>query len=153
MAFQSVPWRHEDVEAFYVMQTLIGSATGFSSGGPGKGMYCRAITNLMQRHNYVDGASAINTHFTDSGLFGLTISGPGSHSQELMMLAIEELNRLKQNISDEELNRAKNILKMNLLMAMERQEDRLEEIAKNYLTFGDLTFHQYCDRIDAVTSN
>ena len=64
------------------------------------------------------------------------------------MLAIEELNRLKQNISDEELNRAKNILKMNLLMAMERQEDRLEEIAKNYLTFGDLTFHQYCDRID-----
>ena len=83
-------------------------------------MYCRAITNLMQRHNYVDGASAINTHFTDSGLFGMSIEGPGSHSNELMSLLIEELNRLKQNISDEELNRAKNILKMNLLMAMER---------------------------------
>ena len=102
------------------MQTLIGSATGFSSGGPGKGMYCRAITNLMQRHNYVDGASALNTHFTDSGLFGMSIEGPGSHSSELMSLLVEELNRLKQNISDEELNRAKNILKMNLLMAMER---------------------------------
>lgn len=69
-----------------------------------------------------------------------------------MSLVVEELNRLKQNISDEELNRAKNILKMNLLMAMERSEDRLEEIAKNYLTYGDLTFHQYCDKIDAVTS-
>ena len=36
---------------------------------------------------------------------------------------------------------------------MERQEDRLEEIARNYLTYGDLTFHQYCDKIDAVTSD
>ena len=58
-----------------------------------------------------------------------------------MSLLIEELNRLKQNISDEELNRAKNILKMNILMAMERSEDRLEEIAKNYMTYGDLNFH------------
>jgi len=42
---------------------------------------------------------------------------------------------------------------MNILMALERQEDRLEEIAKNYMTYGDLNFHQYCDKIDAVTSD
>ena len=41
---------------------------------------------------------------------------------------------------------------MNILMSMERQEDRLEEIARNYMTFGDLTFHQYCEKIDQVTS-
>ena len=41
---------------------------------------------------------------------------------------------------------------MNVLMAMERQDDRLEEIARNFMTFGDLNFHQYCDKIDAVTS-
>jgi predicted Zn-dependent peptidase len=152
LAFPSVPWSHEDVSAYYVMNTLIGSATSFSSGGPGKGMYCRAITNLMQKHNFVDSASSINSHFSDSGLFGLTIEGPGSHSQELMSVAVEELNKLKQKISDEELNRAKNILKMNILMAMERQEDRLEEIARNYMTYGDLTFHQYLEKIDTVTS-
>ena len=42
---------------------------------------------------------------------------------------------------------------MNILMALERQEDRLEEIAKNFMTYGDLNFHQYCDKIDAVTSS
>ena len=47
IGFQSVPWNHEDVTAFYLMNTMIGNATSFSSGGPGKGMYCRAITNLM----------------------------------------------------------------------------------------------------------
>lgn len=135
------------------MNTLLGSATAFSSGGPGKGMYSRTVTNLMQGHNFVDSASAINTHFTDSGLFGLQIEGPGSHSSELMSALLEELNSLREPIPETELNRAKNILKMNILMAMERQEERLEEIARNFMTFGNLTFHQYCDRIDEVTSD
>jgi processing peptidase subunit alpha len=135
------------------MNQLIGSATAFSSGGPGKGMHCRAVTNLMQKHNFVDGASGINSHFTDSGLFGMTIEGPGSHSAELMSLLCEELNGLKHTIEEVELNRAKNILKMNVLMAMERSDDRLEEVARNFMTFGDLTFHQYCEKIDMVTSS
>lgn len=48
LAFESVPWTDPDVTAFHVANTLIGSCTAFSSGGPGKGMYCRAVTNLMQ---------------------------------------------------------------------------------------------------------
>ena len=116
-------------------------------------MHCRAITNLMQQHNFVDGASALNNHFTDSGLFGMTVEGPGSHSQELMSVLVEELNKLKDPIDEVELNRAKNILKMNVLMAMERTEDRLEEIARNFMTYGDLTFHQYCEKIDNVTAS
>ena len=152
LAFESVPWKNRDVPAFYIMQTLIGSATAFSSGGPGKGMYCRAITNLMQQYDFVDSASAINSHFTDSGLFGMQIEGPGSHSAELMQVMLQELHRLREPINDQELARAKNILKMNVLMAMERQDERLEEVARNFMTFGDLTFAQYSERIDAVTS-
>jgi processing peptidase subunit alpha len=153
LAFESCPWASKDVHAYYVMNQLIGQATAFSSGGPGKGMHCRAVTNLMQKHNFVEGASAINSHFTDSGLFGMSIEGPGSHSHELMSLLLEELNGLKNPIDEIELNRAKNILKMNVLMAMERTDDRLEEIARNFMTFGDLTFHQYCEQIDSVTSS
>jgi len=152
LAFESVPWNHEDVFSFYVANTLLGSATAFSSGGPGKGMYCRAVTSLMQGNNFVDSASSINSHFTDSGLFGLQIEGPGSHSAELMNVLLEELNRLREPIPEVELARAKNILKMNILMAMENQGERLEEIARNFMTFGNLTFHQYCEKIDAVTT-
>ena len=82
----------------------------------------------------------------------MQIEGPGSHSSELMSVLLNELHALKDPINDHELARAKNILKMNVLMAMERQDERLEEIARNFMTFGDLTFAQYCDRIDAVTS-
>ena len=105
----------------------------------------------MQQNNFIDSASCINSHFTDSGLFGITVGGPSSHSADLLMVAMETLHGMRENISETELNRAKNILKMNVLMAMERQDDRLEEIARNYMTYGNLTFHKYCERIDAVT--
>ncbi len=82
------------------MNTIIGSATAFSSGGLGKGMYCRAVTNLMQRNDFIDSASCINSDFTDSGLFGMTVQGPGSHSSELHGSLIGELNKLKNPISD-----------------------------------------------------
>jgi processing peptidase subunit alpha len=153
LAFESVPWNHDDVSAFYLMNTLIGQATAFSSGGPGKGMYCRAVTNLMQQHGFIDGASAINSHFTDSGLFGINVEGPGSHSAELLQVAVEELNKLREPISDAELNRAKNLLKMNVMMALENSGDRLEEIARNFQTFGALNIHEYIDKINAVTSD
>jgi hypothetical protein len=55
-----------------------------------------------------------------------------------MSLVVDELNSLKGPIDEVQLNRAKNILKMNVLMAMERTEDRLEEIARNFMTYGDL---------------
>jgi len=83
-------------------------------------MYCRAITNMMQNYDFVDSASAINSHFTDSGLFGMSIEGPGSHSNDLLQVMLQELHRLREPIPDQELARAKNILKMNVLMALER---------------------------------
>lgn len=152
LVFESANWTSPDMPAFQVMNTLIGSAQGFSSGGPGKGMYCRAVTNLMQQNAFVNSASAINSHFTDSGLFGMNIEGPASHGAELLSVMTDELNKLKQPIPDAELNRAKNILKMNILMALERSDNRLEEMARQYMTFGDLTINAYCDMVDAVDS-
>lgn len=52
-------------------------------------------------------------------------------AKDLGKILVEELGNLKHGISDEELQRAKNILKINILLALERQGDRLEEIVKN----------------------
>lgn len=86
VAYEGVSWQDPRATSFFVMNTLIGSAQAFSVGGPGKGMYCRAITNLMQRYSFVEGAGAINNIFTDSGLFGMQIEGPASHSRDLLYL-------------------------------------------------------------------
>jgi predicted Zn-dependent peptidase len=63
------------------------------------------------------------------------------------------LNSLKSGISDEELHQAKNAAKMSIASVMENADSRLEEVGRNYINFGDLTFHKYFDRIDSVTAS
>ena len=42
---------------------------------------------------------------------------------------------------------------MEMQNNMESKKDRLEEIARNYMTFGkNLTFHQYSEKVEAVTA-
>ncbi len=48
LCFESVPWNHDDMPVFGVLQNLLGNATGFSMGGPGKGMHCRAVKNSIE---------------------------------------------------------------------------------------------------------
>ena len=154
VAFEGVNWNLRDQPAFQVMSSILGSTDSLMRGKAGNGTLARTVTHLSQEHSFVDRAYVTNAHFSDSGIFGLTVEGPGSHSTDLMEVLLEELNELKDNISDEELTRAKNRLKMNILSEMEKRDNRLEEIGRNYMAFGgDLTFHQYCDRIDSVTSS
>lgn len=42
LGYESVAWNHELMPAFAVLHMLFGGATGFSTGGPGKGMLNRA---------------------------------------------------------------------------------------------------------------
>jgi predicted Zn-dependent peptidase len=47
LGYESVAWNHELMPAFAVLHMLFGSATGFSVGGPGKGMLNRSINNSI----------------------------------------------------------------------------------------------------------
>ena len=55
LVFESSPTSSSDQAIQFVMQHLLGSATGYSAGGPGKGMHCRTM-NLLGKHSYIDGA-------------------------------------------------------------------------------------------------
>jgi predicted Zn-dependent peptidase len=152
LAFESCPWNSEDIFASFVAATILGNASSARRNHPGFGRYNRASQNLVQKHNYVDRANAVNHHFSDSGLFGISVEGPGANSAELMKAAVEELHGLTKYISSEELQRAKNSLKMDIALNNFDHANRLEEVARNYMTHGHLTFHQYAEKIDAVTA-
>lgn len=144
VAFEGSKWTGADQVVFQVMSELLGD-----SNTP----HSRAHSNVASRNNFVDAARAINHHFTDTGLFGFQIQGAGTNSADLCSVLLEELNGLKDTISDEELNRAKNNLKMSLINGMQKRGDRIEEIGRNYLAFGGkLTFASLFTDIDAVTA-
>ena len=147
LAFESGSATSADRAALFVAEFLLGSS---SAWGP---KAANRNGDLVSSYNTVDGASTINTSFSDSGLFGMSIEGAGSHSADLMGHLTDQLNGLKGSISDAELARAKAAAKYAIASTMENSTSRLEEVARNYLNFGDLTFHQYADKIDAVTAS
>jgi len=106
----------------------------------------------VKDHGFVDSLQTINANFTDSGLFGVNVQGAGSHSADLLAVALQTLDALRNPIDENELARAKNTLKMNYLLSMEGGADRLEEVARNYQTHGSLTLNQHTEAIDSVTS-
>merc|ERR1711976_484588 len=58
---------------------------------------------------------------------------------------------LRDNITEEELNRAKNTLKLKVLLGLERQSDRLAETLQNLRTWGQVAHDGYLANIDGVT--
>jgi len=128
------------------MDELIGSAHAFSSGNSGR------AHDAVKANGFLDGIDAINSNFTDTGLFGIKVNGAGSHSQDLFQVAMSALDSLRQPIGEVELACAKNALKMNFLLSMESGADRLEEVARNYASHGSLTIWKHLDAIESVTS-
>jgi predicted Zn-dependent peptidase len=136
LAFESCPWTSDDVFTYNLMKQLLN----------------QRMNSTLAKNNFVNGMSSYSHNFTDSGLFGMNVEGSGSHSAELMEVLIGELNSLKSSADEHELTKAKNNLKMSINMNLENSSDRLEEIARNYMSFGDINVYQYCANIDKVTS-
>jgi processing peptidase subunit alpha len=76
MAFPAASSKSPHMELFNILRVMMGSASSFSSGGPGKGMHSRCTRNLLNQVESVEKASFINEHYDQCGLFGLAIGGP-----------------------------------------------------------------------------
>src|ERR1700712_865815 len=72
LAFESPSITSSDIYAVAVLQTLLGGGGSFSAGGPGKGMYSRLYTNVLNQHAWVENCMAFNHGYSDSGLFGIS---------------------------------------------------------------------------------
>lgn len=129
LLFNSVGWNSADVLAFNVATSLLNTY--------------RLRRNILQKHSYVDVAEALNFHFSDAGLFGLRVSGSADKAKDVLNLTVAELKGLASSVSADELALAKSVLKNQVLTALERQSDRLEESVKNLRTFNKVQHVEY----------
>jgi processing peptidase subunit alpha len=53
--------------ALATMQMLLGGGGSFSAGGPGKGMYSRLYTNVLNQYYRVDYCAGFHHCYADSG--------------------------------------------------------------------------------------
>ena len=64
----------DDLYALATLQKLLGGGSSFSAGGPGKGMFSRLYTKVLNKYPFVENCMSFNHSYIDSGIFGITLS-------------------------------------------------------------------------------
>jgi processing peptidase subunit alpha len=154
LAFPVGGWHSDEMVTACVLQTLLGGGSSFSAGGPGKGMYSRMYRHVLNRYGWMETAEAFTSFAEEGGLFGVSASTPSpDRVPELVTVLADQLARLAvQQVSDEELIRAHNMLKCNVLTQLESRLILFEDMGRQVLTYGKREDSATtCAKIDAVT--
>ncbi|KAI8063586.1 Metalloenzyme, LuxS/M16 peptidase-like protein [Gongronella butleri] len=135
----------DDIYALATLQILLGGGGSFSAGGPGKGMYSRLFTNVLNQYYWVESCQSFNHCYTDSGLFGIAGSCPPEYASAMVEVICRELDLVSRadagalGVNDVELSRAKNQLKSSLLMNLESRMVQLEDLGRQVQVHGKKT--------------
>jgi processing peptidase subunit alpha len=157
LAFEALPVSSPDIYALATLQTLLGGGGSFSAGGPGKGMYSRLYTNVLNQHGWVESCIAFNHSYTDSGLFGIASSCAPSHVAQMLEVMCRELKSLGDEtgyaaLNEVEVQRAKNQLRSSLLMNLESRMVELEDLGRQVQVHGrKVGVKEMCKKIEDVT--
>jgi processing peptidase subunit alpha len=135
-----------------VLQAVLGGGASFSAGGPGKGMYSRLYRNILQSQDFVSSLDSFYTAYSDAGLFGINGSVPSGSAADFVDVVLDEMRSLPTSITDEEVNRGKNMLKTQLYTHMSSELELCEEMTRNVQTFGQYQFPTFMKQIDAITT-
>jgi processing peptidase subunit alpha len=158
VGFEGLDIQSEEIYKLAVLQMLIGGGGSFSAGGPGKGMYSRAYTRVLNQYGFVESCKSFIHNFTDSGLFGMSLACVPQADRVMAELVGYEFNLLmsrdigKGGISEHELSRAKNQLKSSLMMNLESKMVQLEDMGRQVQIYGKrVDVLEMCQKIDSVT--
>lgn len=138
LGFEVCP--HLDLDEFVVvcvMNMLMGGGGSFSAGGPGKGMFTRLFTNVLNQYHWVHSSAAHNSSYEDTGLFYIQSSSDPSQLRDLVDIVIREFNNIAHGpMYAAELARAKKQLISMLWLNLEIRPVVFEDIARQVLSTG-----------------
>ncbi|GMI03972.1 hypothetical protein TrRE_jg11602 [Triparma retinervis] len=153
VGFEVGSWHDDDLVPTCVLQTLLGGGDSFSAGGPGKGMYSRLYREVLNRCYWAEAAEAYTIIHNDGGVIGIAGASVPNKSQDLTVVFLEQFAKLTVvPVSDEELSRAKNMIRGNILTQLESRQVLSEDIIRQMQTYGSREHPSVvCEKIDRVT--
>ncbi|CRK87270.1 CLUMA_CG001072, isoform A [Clunio marinus] len=141
----------DDFISACVLNIMMGGGGSFSAGGPGKGMYTRLYTNVLNRYHWMYSATAYNHAYMDTGLFCIHASAPPTHVRGMVEVITKELVTMATAPAAQELRRAKTQLQSMLLMNLESRPVVFEDIGRQVLATGQRKKTQhFIDSIEKI---
>ncbi len=141
LGFDGVGYLDDDYYALSLLSTLFGG-----------GMSSRLFQEVREKRGLVYSIYSFHSAFIDGGLFGV-YAGTGSREvSELVPVVCDEMAKLTQGVTAEELDRARAQLRATVLMSRESSSSRAEQLAQQLLIYGrPIPVDEALAKIAAVT--
>lgn len=134
---QSSPDRY----ALYIINAIFGA-----------GVSSRLFQGIREKRGLAYSIYSFIASYIDTGLFGVYAGTSKKKVSEVINLIVNEFKGLKDTISEEELKRAKEQIKGNLILGLESTSNRMQNIARQEIYYGKYYSPEEVMRlIDAVT--
>jgi len=140
LGFDGVAYEDPD---FYAMAVL--------SGLLGGGMSSRLFQEVRERRGLAYSVYSYPSSFSDSGLFTIYAGTGPDESAEVMPVICEEVRKVAQAVSLEEVRRSRAQIKAGILMGLESTNSRCEQLARQLMVHGRIqSVEEVVAKIDAV---
>jgi predicted Zn-dependent peptidase len=125
IGFEGIPSASPDRYAMLVINTLMGS-----------GVSSRLFQEVREKRGLVYAIHSFLSSYHDSGCFGVYAGASEQKYREVVDIVMEQASSLKETVTPEEIQRAQNQLKGNILLALESTSARMNSLAKQEIYYG-----------------
>ncbi|KAL1117047.1 hypothetical protein AAG570_004375, partial [Ranatra chinensis] len=150
IAVEGCGWENADNIPLMVVNTLIGSWDRSQGGGASN---ASKLATIATQENLAHSFQSFNTCYKDTGLWGIYFVSPPMAIEDMVYHVQSEWMRLCTSVTDAEVERAKNLLKTNMLLQLDGTTPICEDIGRQVICYGRrIPLHELESRIDCVTS-
>ncbi|MEN8917708.1 MAG: insulinase family protein, partial [Octadecabacter sp.] len=142
LAFEGPDYRDPEIYAAQIHAIAMGG-----------GMSSRLFQELRENRGLCYTIFAQAGAYADTGMMTVYAGTSSEQLGELAMLTVDELKRAADDMSAEEVARARAQMKAGMLMGLESPSNRAERLARMVAIWGDVPrIEDTIERIDAVTT-
>ncbi len=113
----------------------------------GGGMSSRLFQTVREKRGLCYTVYSFGSSYRDTGLFAVYTALGKDTEREAITVILDELRQIKDGVTPEELTRAREQIKANILMSLEQTGSRMHRLGRNEL------YHGYVPELDEIIAN
>ena len=138
--FDGIPFNDPDYYTAQIMSMIFGG-----------GMSSRLFQEVRERRGLVYSIYSYMGSYVDGGTFGIHAGTGPDQVAELIPVVGEELKKMVDSVTEQELNRAKAQMKAGILMSLESTTSRMEQLGRQQMIFGrHITRDEVIEKINLI---
>ncbi len=131
LGFEGLSHTHKNKYDLGVLSTILGG-----------GMSSRLFQEVREKRGLAYSIFSFTSNYRDTGTFGIYAACEHDKTQEVLEISKAQCIGIIENLTEEELQKAKTQIKASLLMGLESSSTRMERLASQFLFHGKVSTPQ-----------